>query len=209
MSASARIGVFTTLALHVAAVAALLAYAPARSALLDAAPIMVDWIMTPAVAPVALRQPPAEPPKPKRIEPRQRPRPTPAPVMTTATEPPPPIAAPAPAPAPVEPVAMASVPTPVVAVTPPIFNAAYLDNQPPSYPPLSRRLGEQGRVVLRVLVDINGSAGQVEVRASSGSERLDESARATVSRWKFVPAKRGGEPFAEWVLVPVSFKLEG
>jgi len=100
-------------------------------------------------------------------------------------------------------------PAPVAVVTPPLFNAAYLDNQPPSYPALSRRLGEQGRVVLRVLVDANGRAGQVEVRASSGAERLDESARATVSGWKFVPAKRGGEPFAEWVLVPISFKLEG
>jgi protein TonB len=104
---------------------------------------------------------------------------------------------------------MVSAPAPVAAVTQPVFNAAYLDNQPPSYPPLSRRLGEQGRVVLRVLVDSNGSAGQVEVRASSGSERLDESARATVRRWKFVPAKRGSEPFAEWVLIPISFKLEG
>jgi protein TonB len=199
------------LLLHAAALAALLTYAPARSALLDAAPIMVDWIMTPAAAPVAApMQPRAEPPKPKRVPPRALPRPTTPPVLTAATEAAQPIAPEAPpAPAPAQTVAMVAAPAPVAAVTPPIFNAAYLDNQPPSYPTLSRRLGEQGRVVLRVLVDTNGGAGQVEVRASSGSERLDESARATVSRWKFVPAKRGGEPFAEWVLIPISFKLEG
>jgi periplasmic protein TonB len=213
VSAPARIGAVTTLLLHAAALIAVLTYAPARSALLDAAPIMVDWITAPAVAPVAMpAQPRAEPPKPKRVAPRALPRPASPPVTTAATEAAQPIAPvptpPAPIPAPAEPVAMVSAPAPV-AVTPPLFNAAYLDNQPPSYPPLSRRLGEQGRVVLRVLVDANGSAGQVEIRASSGSERLDESARATVSRWKFVPAKRGDEPFAEWVLVPISFKLEG
>jgi periplasmic protein TonB len=213
MSTPARIGALTTLLLHATALAALLTYAPARSALLGVAPIMVGWVMTPAVTPVATpAQPHGEPPKPKRITPRA-PRPAPSPVTTAASEaaqPIAPVAQPAAStPAPAEPVAMVSATAPVAAVTLPLFDAAYLDNQPPSYPPLSRRLGEQGRVVLRVLVDANGSAGQVEVRASSGSGRLDESARATVSRWKFVPAKRGGEPFAEWVLVPISFKLEG
>ena len=51
---------------------------------------------------------------------------------------------------------------------PPIFNADYLDNPPPPYPALSRRVGEQGRVVLRVLVNPAGSADEVQVRSSSG-----------------------------------------
>jgi protein TonB len=49
----------------------------------------------------------------------------------------------------------------------------------------------------------------VQVRDSSGHPRLDEAARRAVQTWRFVPAKRGEEPVAAWVLVPVSFRLEG
>jgi protein TonB len=94
-------------------------------------------------------------------------------------------------------------------VTPPVFNADYLVNPPPPYPTLSRRKGEEGRVVLRVLVNAAGTAQTVEIRASSGHERLDMAARDTVRRWKFVPARRGAEPVPAWVLVPISFRLEG
>ena len=76
-------------------------------------------------------------------------------------------------------------------------------------PPVARRNGEQGRVILRVLVNPNGTADDVQVRTSSGFTRLDDSARDTVRRWKFVPAKRGAEPVPAWVLIPISFRLEG
>jgi protein TonB len=210
MPVPARFGILITALLHVAALAALLSYAPARSALHEAAPIMVDWITAPVAMPViAPAAAPAEPPKPKRVAKRSPPKPIQPPEEVTAPQPPPlPRAAETePAPRVAEAVTMAPAPAPV-AVTAPLFNAAYLDNAPPSYPSLSRRLGEQGRVVLRVLVDRGGRASEVQVRASSGSERLDESARATVRGWKFVPAKRGSEPVAEWVLIPISFKLE-
>jgi protein TonB len=106
-----------------------------------------------------------------------------------------PVAAPAPAP-----------PAPVV---PPSFLADYLHNPPPPYPASSRRIGEQGRVVLRVLVNPQGEPEQVELRTSSGSPRLDTSALETVRRWKFVPARQGERPVAAWVLVPILFRLEG
>jgi periplasmic protein TonB len=98
-------------------------------------------------------------------------------------------------------------PPPVI--TAPIFAADYLDNPAPAYPSLSRRAGEQGRVVLRVLVSPSGKADEVEIRTSSGHHRLDESARDTVRRWRFIPAKRGDEPVQAWVLIPISFRLEG
>jgi protein TonB len=41
-------------------------------------------------------------------------------------------------------------------VLPPRFDAAYLNNPKPSYPPLARRLGEEGRVTLRVHVTPDG-----------------------------------------------------
>ena len=68
---------------------------------------------------------------------------------------------------------------------------------------------EEGRVVLRVLVNARGAADEVQVSNSSGHLRLDDSARETVKRWRFVPAKRGAEAVPAWVLVPVSFQLEG
>jgi protein TonB len=187
------------------ALGALLTYAPARSALLEAAPIMVDWIAAPKVEPRVER--PKALPKPRPVT-RTPPPIEPPPTITTTADAPSPIVAPAPPPAPPEPVAVAPAPAPL-AVTPPIFNANYLDNPVPAYPAMSRRLGEQGRVILRVLVNPGGRAEEVQIRASSGSTRLDDSALETVKRWKFVPAKQGAEPVPAWVLIPVSFRLEG
>jgi protein TonB len=198
-------GAAIAVALHAAAGVALLNYEPARAALLAVAPIMVELI---APSPV-----PAEVPK---LEAKPKPRPIakrPAPV-----EPPPVLAAPAEAPSPVvvapppppppapEPVVVA--PPPPLPVTQPVFDADYLENPAPAYPQFSRRVREEGRVILRVLVNPRGSADDVQVRTSSGHARLDESARETVRRWKFVPAKRGSEPVAAWVLIPISFRLD-
>ncbi|MCE1203121.1 MAG: energy transducer TonB [Holophagaceae bacterium] len=94
------------------------------------------------------------------------------------------------------------------AVVPPCFDAAYLQNPEPGYPLLSKRLGEEGRVILRVLVNPEGLAEKVEVRQSSGHARLDQAALGTVRRWRFTPARRGAERLAAWVLVPLSFQLD-
>lgn len=108
-----------------------------------------------------------------------------------------------------------STPAPPVAAslvsgqaTPPRFEADYLDNPKPPYPPLSRRMGEQGRVVLRVHVGADGSASEILLHIASGFSRLDQSALVTVRRWKFVPAQHGAEAVAAWVLVPVAFTLK-
>lgn len=92
-------------------------------------------------------------------------------------------------------------------LTPPMFHADYLDNPAPLYPLMSRRRGETGRVVLRVFVSAEGHAQRVEVRSSSGSDLLDSAAREAVGRWRFVPARRGDEKVAAWVLVPISFVM--
>ena len=159
---------------------------------------------------VAMPQPPALPPVnttpspqaitlspvPERIEPAAvRPPPQPAaPAVTTAP------LAPAPAPA----VAVEAPP-----VVPPRLDAAYLNNPPPAYPAFSRRAGEQGKVMLRVHVSAQGSADEVTLGISSGFPRLDETALATVRQWRFVPARQGEQAVAAWVLVPVTFRLEG
>jgi protein TonB len=91
----------------------------------------------------------------------------------------------------------------------PSFNAAYLNNPAPNYPSISRRLGEQGLVSLRVQVAADGTAGSVELQTSSGSSRLDQAALEAVKKWQFVPAKRGDQPVSASVVVPVRFSLEG
>lgn len=91
----------------------------------------------------------------------------------------------------------------------PRFNADYLDNPAPAYPSLSRRLGEEGRVLLRVQVNAAGAPTQVLLQQSSGHARLDEVASATVRRWQFLPARQGGRPVEAWVTVPIKFSLKG
>ncbi|HUP94654.1 MAG TPA: energy transducer TonB, partial [Burkholderiales bacterium] len=77
----------------------------------------------------------------------------------------------------------------------------------PAYPPISRRMGEEGKVMLRVHVNERGLPDDVQLKASSGSQRLDDTALQTVKQWKFVPARRGDMPVVAWVLVPISFSL--
>ena len=201
-------GLAATVAIHAALLGALLAYEPTRSALAAAAPIMVDWIAAPKVEPVIA---PPEPPKPRVVHHRPKPVETPKVIAAPVESPSPaPVVVPAPPEPPPSPQQVASIPAPApapVVVAPPVFNAAYLQNPAPAYPSLSRKLHEQGRVILRVLVSAHGIADQVELQSSSGYPRLDESARATISRWKFVPAKRGADPVAGWVLIPINFNL--
>lgn len=92
-------------------------------------------------------------------------------------------------------------------VSPPEYAAAYLQNPPPAYPRSARRAGEQGTVVLRVLVSLDGAATRVELERSSGSATLDSAALDAVQRWRFVPARRGATPVEAWVKVPVVFRL--
>jgi periplasmic protein TonB len=110
-----------------------------------------------------------------------------------------PVATPAPVQAPPAPAAPALVEA--------RFDADYLSNPKPPYPAASRRLGETGTVHLRVHVSASGEAIKVLLRKSSGYERLDNSALETVARWRFVPARRGDEAVAAWVVVPIVFEL--
>jgi len=103
----------------------------------------------------------------------------------------------------------AAMPAPPAVVSEPRFDAAYLDNPAPAYPALSRRLREEGLVMLRVFVDAGGRASQVQIKVSSGSPRLDQAAQDAVSHWKFVPAQRGSEAVGAWALVPIVFNLRG
>ncbi len=211
-------------ALHGAVALALLSVEPVAEAVGLHQPLMVSLLAAPAPEPqvLPLPQPPKPPVKqqPAQVQPVQPVPPppvlaareeAPSPVAVPAPPPAPeptPAVLPAPAPEPVKPLAAAPVAIPAPPpLIPPRFDADYLDNPSPSYPPLSRRMGEHGRVLLRVFVSPDGAPAQVEIRESSGHERLDKAARDTVQRWRFVPARQGDRGVAAWVLVPISFSL--
>jgi protein TonB len=89
----------------------------------------------------------------------------------------------------------------------PSAEADYLNNPAPIYPRMSKRLAEQGTVIVRVLITPEGLAGQAEVIKSSGFERLDQAALDAVRNWRFVPGRRMGVAEAMWFNVPVRFVL--
>lgn len=220
-------------ALHIAAIVALAHYRTEVPLPIEK-PIIVNLVQ-PESAPPA---PPAEPPKvippvPKPVKqktppkPQPKPEPRPEPVAeptprlvaqapeaapAPAVAPPPPAAEPMPlaearpeAPPAKEKPAQEEVPP----IDPPRFNADYLDNPAPGYPPLSRKLKEQGLVQLRVHVSAAGTALEVNLHKTSGFPRLDQVALSTVKQWKFVPARQGGQPVDAWVIVPITFSLKG
>jgi periplasmic protein TonB len=80
-------------------------------------------------------------------------------------------------------------------------------NPEPPYPKMSQSNSEEGTVMLKVLVQPDGSAGDVRVDTTSGYPLLDKSARTTVQSWRFSPATINGKPIAQWYQVPIQFKL--
>jgi protein TonB len=161
---------------------------------------------------------PPEPPKPQAAaQPVALPDPTPPPptAITGAVNPPTPppsVTAPVVANAPMAPPAPPA-PPPTPAPAPPKLelpstNADYLQNPPPNYPPMSRRMGEQGRVQVRVLIGIDGLPKKGEIAKSSGFERLDQAALDAVLKWRYVPGKRGGVPEEMAFIVPINFELK-
>jgi protein TonB len=75
------------------------------------------------------------------------------------------------------------------------------------YPRVAVLNREQGTVMLKVFVGVDGRPQQVEIEHSSGSRALDVAARDAVKRWTFKPGMRGGAAYAAWALVPVTFTL--
>jgi len=154
-------------------------------------------------------------PLPQKAQPtRSAPVPqTPPPVMTAPVEAPAPAASFAVAPQPPAPPVLPPIetaPTPApLPITAARFDAAYLSNPKPVYPAASRRLEEEGKVVLRVRVGTDGLPLEMEIKTSSGFARLDEAAKAAVKQWRFVPGRRGDEAIESWVSVPIVFSLQG
>ncbi|HCE28260.1 MAG TPA: energy transducer TonB [Comamonadaceae bacterium] len=185
------------------------------------ATLLTEYVSPPAPVTQAAPPPPAPAPKPQRPTqvkaPAPRPAPEPLPIADTTPSPNALTVSPAKAdPEPPAPITAAGPATPTAAppapaapkIELPSSNAAYLQNPAPAYPAISKRMGEQGKVVLRVFINTDGLPQKIEINQSSGFDRLDRQAQDTVLRWKFVPGKRNGVPEAMWYLVPINFVLE-
>jgi len=77
----------------------------------------------------------------------------------------------------------------------------------PVYPAKARRFAWEGRVLLRVLIDVRGHVERVEVVESSSHACLDRAAVRAARTWRFEPALRDGHPVATWFTRAVRFKL--
>ena len=84
----------------------------------------------------------------------------------------------------------------------------YQLNAPPAYPGLARKRGQEGTVILQVLVNKEGRVDDLKIDASSNFSLLDRAAVSAVRKWRFEPGRRGEERVPMWVRVPVTFKLK-
>ena len=179
-------------------------------------PVMAisDAIDVPPTPPVKPLPAPAPLPAPRAVTPTVTPAPE-MPLAVPATSAPAatapvgtPATSPVQNPAPMVAASVNATPAPSPKIALPSTQADYLNNPKPAYPALSRRLGEQGRAVVRVLIGADGLPQKAELHTSSGFERLDRAALDTVMRWRYVPGKRGDVPEAMWFNVPLNFVLE-
>lgn len=200
------LGVAVVLVAHGLAVWALMAHRllPTPD---EAVTLMVNFIAPPApqqVAPKPAPKPPEPKPLPKppvrQLVAEGPPRTPDEPVVPPAPPTPTPaVEAPAPAmPLPVGPVALGGE-----------LSVVCPERRAPAYPPLSRRLGETGKVVLRVTLDESGKVAQASIDRSSGFARLDEAALSAVRGWRCTPAQRNGRPVQATAVQPFNFVLEG
>jgi len=157
---------------------------------------------------------PIERPKPQQLA-VQAPMPlpeepvVPAPAPTAPVVEPPPSVEPPLAVAPMLPPRPAELPAPVGPVTlVEELSVTCPERSAPAYPAQSRRLGEQGRVMLRVELDERGQVAAARVEHSSGALRLDDAALAAVRGWRCHPARRDGQAVRAVALQPFNFVLE-
>lgn len=200
---------------HLAGGWALMQVQSVREAVVEVAPLMVSLI-----APAPLPKPPVPAPSPA---PARQPvkAPAPAPLIAAA-----PTATPAPqafVAAPVEavaaPVAVSADPVaPVLAVAAPPAPPApkqlpssavrYLVEPQLTVPLLSRRLGEQGLVQVRVLVDVRGRLKEASLKKSSGFARLDQQALQDIRSARFAPHLENGQPIEWEATALLSYELD-
>jgi len=170
---------------------------------------------TPQVAtPKAATPPPLAPkPTPRPTHPSARPLPATAPApqaqaQAAATNPPAPPAPPSPVTAP------AAAPLPAPAATLPADTAPKSVERlacaiaRPQYSLVSRRQGETGTVLIKLIIDASGQIESAVVARSSGFPRLDDAAVQATLQSHCSAHMENGRGVRSAALVPFSFTLE-
>ena len=103
--------------------------------------------------------------------------------------------------------AVGAVPSDTVETVPAQYAGIALGNRSPAYPYAARRIGVEGRVVIGVTVGRDGFVANAAIAESSGHRLLDRAALEAVRNWRFIPAKRAGQPVASTIAVPIVFRL--
>ena len=179
-------------------------YALQSGLLKKAAEALPQEVFVSLVAPA----PPAEPTKPapataktpepkKAAPPLKSARPIPSDAPTPAA---PVMPAPAAAAENVMPAAQAAPASPKT-----VSSVQFIEQPQPEYPAIARRNGEQGTVLLRVLVNEKGRAERAEIKQSSGSSRLDEAARKAALQALYRPHMEDGRPVPFYAQFPINF----
>lgn len=202
-----QLAVAMLLALHAAVVAALLYAGRLREVAVDAKPLFLAVVDTPArVAPARALPPPTR----AQIPPLPLPPPPPTLPLVVAEAAPVPSTVPTLAPEPAAPAARVEAPpapAPSQPRTIPPSAIQYIVPPTPVYPRVSARMRESGKAVVRVLIDEGGLPLTVQLATSTGFARLDDAALAAVRNCRFRPWLDNGVAVAAWANIPIEFEL--
>ncbi|MDR7333344.1 energy transducer TonB [Roseateles asaccharophilus] len=199
-------------ALHLVGGWGLLQVQAVRDAVREVAPVLMVNMIAPPEPPKAA-PPPPPPAQPKRMAP------APAPIIAAAPSPTPAPAAfvtPPPDPVPPAPVEVAAAPPAPVPAPPapvslpkqvPPSAVRYVKLPDLNFPALAKRAREQGTVVLRITVDVNGRLKHATVHRSSGFERIDQAALRDIQSARFAPQTEDGKAVEWQTLAPLAYEL--
>ncbi|WP_050461738.1 energy transducer TonB [Herbaspirillum autotrophicum] len=159
--------------------------------------------------------PKAEPAPPKVVPVVKKSVTPPPPIPVTAAPAPTAISAPPSPPQPADPSPPAAAPAAAPAAPPgPVLpkqitsGIEYIEAPRVTYPAVSKRMGEEGVVQFKVLVNTKGRAEQVDIIKTSGSSRLDDEARRAVMRAIFKPYIEDGKAIVVSTTGSIVFKLD-
>ena len=88
-----------------------------------------------------------------------------------------------------------------------LYKIGSINNPHPPYPLIARKKGFEGKLIIEVLVNEDGSVKSTSIRESSGYEILDTVSKKTVEKWTFIPAKKMGQAVKDNIQVPIKFVL--
>lgn len=83
---------------------------------------------------------------------------------------------------------------------------SFLHKEIPEYPVIARKLGKEGKVVLRLTINERGELINIEVIERAGYG-FTESAIEAVKKSTFLPAKKNGVPIMSRAMLPIKFVL--